>query len=187
MSKLLTLLFAIYFVDAVIKEHDVGDLRNLLLALHNDERNVRSSCEYADIVPAEEKLDELTWDNDLGADAQRFADQCKKYVKQSVRSVGKWESVGQNAINVSEIADAVRLWTKEANYYNHSLDTCMAGHDCDSYKQMVQAETKHIGCGAKWCSDFKPPLKYLVVCNYSPAVRKGQPYKEGRCLKKENI
>ncbi|KAH8873905.1 Venom allergen 5 [Schistosoma japonicum] len=160
---------------------------DVLLNLHNYERRLRESCIFEDIVPAEEKLDELTWDNELAADAQRFADQCKEYVKQSVRSVGKWESVGQNAIEVTEIADAVRLWTKEANYYNHSLDTCMAGHDCDSYKQMVQAETKHIGCGAKWCIDIQLPLNFLVVCNYSPAVRKGQPYKEGRCLKKENI
>ncbi|KAK4468643.1 hypothetical protein MN116_007829 [Schistosoma mekongi] len=166
---MLTLLLVTCLVDVIVGEIGTGDMQ-ILFQLHNEQREDRNSCEYTEIVPAEETLNPLTWDSELAADAQRFADQCEEYVKPPVRSVGSWESVGQNAREVVEVADAVRLWMKEAKYYNHESDTCQAGHDCDSYKQIVQVETTHIGCAAKWCSGLKSPLNFLVVCNYSPSL-----------------
>ncbi|CAH8614955.1 unnamed protein product [Heterobilharzia americana] len=78
-----------------------------------------------------------TWDEELYDDAVQWSNMCAGYSNQVLeRRVGKWNSVGQNVKVVSEIADAVALWEREGDYYNHTWNTCQDGHFCDNYKQL---------------------------------------------------
>ncbi|XP_022331950.2 uncharacterized protein LOC111129782 [Crassostrea virginica] len=53
-------------------------------------------------------------------------------------------------------------WAKEGWNYRYSTNTC-ARPPCDSYKQLVRAETEFVGCGQAEC-DFGT----FTVCNYAP-------------------
>ncbi|RTG82759.1 uncharacterized protein DC041_0011595 [Schistosoma bovis] len=79
---------------------------------------------------------------------------------------------------------------KESDHYDHNSDHCEQPHQCDSYKQIVQAETAYVGCGYSRCEGVGYPNEKLITCFYSPAVRSGQPYTDGtngRCKNPNKI
>ncbi|CAH8621191.1 unnamed protein product [Schistosoma haematobium] len=173
----LTLLLAICFVEAVFGL-DAQEAQ-LMLQVHNEHREYRSKCGETDIVPAEELLQPLEWDDELAAAAQMWSDNCDVHDKKPTRKVGLFDSVGQNIAVQSELAGAVTYWMKESDHYDHKSDHCEPPHQCDSYKQIVQSDTAYVGCGYNKCSGFVNPDEMLITCFYTPAVRSGQPYTDG--------
>ncbi|VDP75928.1 unnamed protein product [Schistosoma curassoni] len=140
-----------------------------MLQVHNEHREYRSKCGETDIVPAEELLQPLEWDDELAAAAQMWSDNCDVHDKKPTRKVGLFDYVGQNIAVQSELAGAVTYWMKESDHYDHKSDHCEPLHQCDSYKQVVQSDTAYVGCGYTKCSGFVNPDEMLITCFYSPA------------------
>ncbi|VDP87215.1 unnamed protein product [Schistosoma mattheei] len=132
----LTLLLAICFVEAVFGL-DAQEAQ-LMLQVHNEHREYRSKCGETDIVPAEELLQPLEWDDELAAAAQMWSENCDVHDKKATGKVGKFASVGQNIAVQSELAGAVTYWMKESDHYDHKSDHCEPQHQCDSYKQVCE-------------------------------------------------
>jgi uncharacterized protein YkwD len=126
----------------------------------------------------------MTWDPEVAAIAQAWANQC---IDQEAplglidhnagRSDGYPEYVGENIYGSSGAAsgtDAVALWASEAEDYDYATNTC-AGI-CGHYTQVVWAASTKLGCGISSC----PGLTYgnSVVCNYAPGGNYGgqRPY-----------
>ncbi|RTG82270.1 uncharacterized protein DC041_0010750 [Schistosoma bovis] len=119
-----------------------------------------------------------------------WSQKCDAYDDEPIGSVGKFDSVGRNTAVGSELAEAVTYWMKESDHYDHNSDHCEQPHQCDSYKQIVQAETAYVGCGYSRCEGVGYPNEKLITCFYSPAVRSGQPYTDGtngRCKNPNKI
>ncbi|VDP26616.1 unnamed protein product [Schistosoma margrebowiei] len=169
-----TILLAVCFVEAVFGLN--AEEAQLMLKVHNEQRKYRSKYDETDIVPAEAILQPLEWNDELEAAAQNWSQKCDAYDEEPVGSVGKFDSVGRNTAISSEMAEAVTYWMEESVHYDHKSDHCKPPHQCDSYKQIVQAETAYVGCGYTECPGYEFPANKLIACFYSPAVIKRQPY-----------
>uniref|UniRef100_A0A3Q0KNE3 Venom allergen-like (VAL) 24 protein n=1 Tax=Schistosoma mansoni TaxID=6183 RepID=A0A3Q0KNE3_SCHMA len=174
---MLTLLLGICFVGAVFGL-DPQEAQ-LMLRVHNDHRAYRKLCGEEDIVPAEEILQPLEWDDKLAAAAQSWSEKCNPFDEEPIGNVGKWDSVGRNSAIHSELAEAVAYWMKESNYYDHNSDLCEPSHHCNTYKQIVEAQTAYVGCGYTRCEEYEYPSNMLIACYYSPKVMSGPPYTDG--------
>ncbi|VDP54523.1 unnamed protein product [Schistosoma curassoni] len=180
-----TLLLAICSMEAVFGLNAVEE--QLMLKVHNEHRRYRSKYNKTDIVPAEAILQPLEWDDELEAAAQRWSQKCDAYDEEPIGSVGKFDSVGRNTAVISELAEAVTYWMEESDHYDHKSDQCEIPHQCDSYKQIVQAETAYVGCGYTRCPGYEYPANMLTACFYSPAVIKRQPYTDEKKCGCKNV
>uniref|UniRef100_A0A3Q0KR45 Venom allergen-like (VAL) 23 protein n=1 Tax=Schistosoma mansoni TaxID=6183 RepID=A0A3Q0KR45_SCHMA len=170
----LTLLLGICFLEAVFGM--TAEEAQLILQVHNEHRAYRNLCGEKGIVPAEEILQPLEWDDELAAAAQSWSKKCNPYEEEPIGNVGKWNSVGRNSVIQSELAGAVAYWMEESNIYKHNTDSCSSTFECNSYKQIVQAETAYVGCGFTRCRQYEYPSNMLIACYYSPKVKSGPPY-----------
>ncbi|CAH8547036.1 unnamed protein product [Schistosoma turkestanicum] len=145
--------------------------KKLLLSHHNYIRQTRNQCDYKWSVPAEIKLNDLIWDDGLEVTAQQYAEQCENLPSHThERTTCRWKSVGQNTAHVYSVPDTINVWRNSHRFYNFQNDECQSGHNCYVYKQVVNINTTHIGCGIHLCYDYvKQRNKYMVVCNYAPA------------------
>jgi len=90
--------------------------------------------------------------------------------------------VGQNlAIGYRDVSAAISAWNNEKKFYDLCTHTCAAprGKSCGHYTQVVWAETTHVGCGQKRCTDGPNSGKTITVCNYFPGgnLKGSRPYK----------
>ena len=126
----------------------------------------------------------LTWNADLEATAQTWADGCADVDPPSGlidvnpnRSTGHPYYVGENTYGTSGAATiqaAVAQWAAEAANYDYATNTCTSG-DCSHYTQLVWETSQQLGCGISSC----PGLAFgnSIVCNYGPGGNTGgRPY-----------
>ena len=118
----------------------------------------------------------LTWDPQLAAIAQAWAQQCIDREApaglidhNANRSNGYPTYVGENIYGAGGSAtgtDAVRLWVSEQAHYHHDTNSCDPGAICGHYTQVVWRGTTKVGCAVYDC----PGLTYgsSVVCDYGP-------------------
>jgi len=125
---------------------------NQLIDLHNQ---VRSNVGVSPV----------SWSNEVASTAQSWANQlgqwgCNMRHSQSRYGENLFMGWGGNY----GVADAVRSWESEKQYYHgQTIDNSnfsVFGH----YTQMVWRNTQEIGCGKATCGQ-----KVVMVCNYNPA------------------
>ncbi len=156
-------------IDANLGEGEPPELAGIT-ALHNQ---VRATV---DVPP-------LTWDPDLAAIAQAWADSCTDndapigLIDHNPNRSDTYPGyVGENVYGSSGTATpdgAVSAWAAEAADYDYDTNTCSAV--CGHYTQLVWATTEKLGCGISNCSG----LTYgnSIVCDYSPGGNTGgRPY-----------
>nr|CAH8864322.1 unnamed protein product [Trichobilharzia regenti] len=103
-------------------------------------------------------MPELTWNDKLADNLDELF-------------VGKYDKVGQAVAEHQSIQKILDTWYDEHKEYKFDQNECAS--ECGTYKQIVWAATKDIGCGSKLCGK-----KQTVVCNYGPGADEGKPYEK---------
>lgn len=133
--------------------------------LHNEERRKYGADMYA-----------LSWDENLAARAQEWADQCTWDHDMMTDCSG--DSVGQNGYQgpSSDPADVMASWISESANWDFSTQSCKEGEECGHWTQVVWSSTMLVGCGYATCSENK-----YVFCDYSPPgnMEGEKPYIDG--------
>jgi hypothetical protein len=136
------------------------------------------------VVRAEKGVAPLTWDPDLAAVAQAWADACVDETAPSGlvdHNAGRSDNypgyVGENIYGTSGSTvnpqSAVNSWAAEEANYDYDANTCSGV--CGHYTQVVWAATTKLGCGVSNCSGLT--YSGTLVCNYSPGGNSGgRPY-----------
>ncbi|XP_069731853.1 peptidase inhibitor 16 isoform X2 [Phaenicophaeus curvirostris] len=135
----------------------------------------------AQVSPPAMDMLKMSWDTELEAFAQAYAEKC---IWDHNKERGRR---GENLFAMAPTLDlefAVEDWNGEEKYYNLTTSTCVPGQMCGHYTQVVWANTHQIGCGAKFCEKIdgiETEGMYLLVCNYYPPgnMKGRKPYKEG--------
>uniref|UniRef100_A0A0D9WV59 SCP domain-containing protein n=1 Tax=Leersia perrieri TaxID=77586 RepID=A0A0D9WV59_9ORYZ len=112
----------------------------------------------------------VTWDDTVAAYAQAYAEQRRgDCALQHSNSGGRY---GENIFKGGAGADwtaaqAVALWVKEKQWYDHGSNTCSApaGKSCGHYTQVVWRSSTAIGCARVVCDNGGG---VFITCNYSP-------------------
>jgi uncharacterized protein YkwD len=121
---------------------------------------------------AEHCADPLTWDDELAAVAQAWADKLEDAgcaFEHSSTPYGENLAAGSSGAMPPE--DVVAMWYREVDAYDFkkgrfSMET---GH----FTQLVWRDTKRLGCGMTRCNGFD-----LWVCNYDPPGNVEGQYKD---------
>ncbi len=118
----------------------------------------------------------LSWDSDLAAVAQAWAEKCSDnsspegLVDHNMnRAADYGSSVGENIFGASSgatPAQAIELWRSELADYDYDSNTCAPGKACGHYTQIVWANSQLVGCGIHECDGLR--FGSTIVCNYSP-------------------
>ncbi|XP_067651866.1 GLIPR1-like protein 1 [Haliotis asinina] len=140
--------------------------------------------EYRRIPNAADML-QMSWDNELEALAQGWANQCKFDHNPSRTIASSSSPIGENVHIKAPYYDEVSTvtsWYNEVSDYTYSSNSC--SRVCGHYTQVVWATSYKIGCGIKFCSTIEKTSitnGYVVVCNYLPAgnYRGVKPYTSG--------
>lgn len=120
------------------------------------------------------QLPDMTWDPELARIAQNYAETCT-WEHNSHCSDTYPGYVGENLYMTtwpnSTPEDAVQSWADEAQYYDHTTNTCQNGQVCGHYTQVVWRDSTKIGCAKVFCSSVANSNftnADLYVCNYAP-------------------
>ncbi|PRQ22202.1 hypothetical protein RchiOBHm_Chr6g0247681 [Rosa chinensis] len=105
----------------------------------------------------------LTWDTNLVAYAQRYANShigdCNM-----VHSGGPYgENLAKSTGDLSGTS-AVNLWVREKAYYDYNPNTCASGKVCGHYTQVVWRNSVRVGCAKVRCNNGGT----FIGCNYDP-------------------
>ncbi|KAM7264314.1 hypothetical protein ACFE04_001997 [Oxalis oulophora] len=65
--------------------------------------------------------------------------------------------------NKLQTKSAVGFWVSEKKFYNHANNSCMIGHHCRSYTQVVWRKSTEVGCATATCGKAR-----LTACFYNP-------------------
>jgi uncharacterized protein YkwD len=127
----------------------------------------------------------MTWDPDLAAIAQAWAEQCidnEPIAGLVDHNAGRSDNypgyVGENIYGSGGTPTpegAVGLWAAEEANYDYDTNSCAAGEVCGHYTQLVWRDSIKLGCGLAICSG----LQYggTIVCDYAPGGNSGgKPY-----------
>ncbi|XP_023237315.1 cysteine-rich secretory protein 2-like [Centruroides sculpturatus] len=156
----------------------------LFIDLHNKYRG--------NVTPSAANMQFIEWDNNLERIAQDWADKCI-WTKGNLADPSLKEKMGQNLYQGStrNPQDSMEYWTENSELYNFKRNFCRRPNQCQSYTQIIWAETRFVGCALKiGCWKYKE-IKYYVVCNYYPAGNTigHRPYEEGascsKCFKSD--
>ena len=123
----------------------------------------------------------LTWDEDLAASAQQYANQCNWahsypsgfHALPYSYSENMWTT---SAFNVGDSTLAVDSWAAEHVHYDHDNMSCADGQQCAHYTQIVSSATRRVGCAVSECNDVNNigwGGGTLVVCQYYPPGNTG--------------
>ncbi|MEL6251650.1 MAG: CAP domain-containing protein [Bacteroidota bacterium] len=108
-------------------------------------------------------IENLEWDEELAEKAEAVFD------LENCEIPLNMEDLGQNslfAFGLNTERQTVNLWANAGNAYNYDQDTCLlAAGSCDSYKQLVWANSKKLGCARGTCLDGST---FVWVCLYDP-------------------
>ncbi|KAF6203579.1 hypothetical protein GE061_001911, partial [Apolygus lucorum] len=128
-----------------------------------------------------------TWDEELAAQAQRWANRCQfEHDSNAARRVSRF-AVGQNLAitwtwpnpndlgHYPDFKTQIELWFNEVYQYRGQFS-----HATGHYTQMIWGDTYLIGCGYSYYLQQNRYSK-LYVCNYGPSgnIRGYTPYRRG--------
>uniref|UniRef100_A0A8C5JPN6 SCP domain-containing protein n=1 Tax=Junco hyemalis TaxID=40217 RepID=A0A8C5JPN6_JUNHY len=100
------------------------------------------------VSPPAQAMMKMTWDKELEALAQSYAEKC---IWDHNKERGRR---GENLFAMAptlELEFAVEDWNGEEKFYNFTTSTCVPGQMCGHYTQVVWSSTHQIGCGAHFC------------------------------------
>lgn len=114
---------------------------------------------------ADSNIPNVTWDADLAASAQAYADTCP------MGHAADHSTFGENlawSTGTLDWLSAIQMWIDEKSFFSYP-DTCEPGKDCGHYTQMVWRDSISIGCGRRTgnCPASNQWTDYFV-CRYSP-------------------
>lgn len=110
------------------------------------------------------KIPNIVWDEKVAAFAQNYANKRKDCKQIPSGSGGRYgENIAVSTGYVSG-AEAVKLWVDEEPYFNHYANSCIDGHECHHYTQVVWEKSLRVGCGKVKCDNGGT----FVTCNYDP-------------------
>ncbi len=121
-------------------------------------------------VRAQIPVPPLTWDPNLAAIAQAYAEKC---VYQHSHAPNLGENIAANFPTNRPVSEPFKLWADEKADYDYATNTCK-GMQCGHYTQIVWKTTKAVGCGVAVCTANWPfagkamPTWEFWVCNFSP-------------------
>ncbi|XP_020425201.1 LOW QUALITY PROTEIN: pathogenesis-related protein 1 [Prunus persica] len=105
----------------------------------------------------------LTWDPNLAAYAQRYANS-RKGDCNLVHSGGPYgENIAKSSGDMSGTA-AVNLFVSEKANYNYNSNTCAPNKVCGHYTQVVWRNSARVGCAKVRCNNGGT----FIGCNYDP-------------------
>ncbi|KAM7032867.1 peptidase inhibitor 16-like [Acridotheres tristis] len=147
--------------------------KKIILDEHNKYRS--------QVSPPAMAMMKMTWDKELEALAQSYAEKC---IWDHNKERGRR---GENLFAMAptlELEFAVEDWNGEEKFYNLTTSTCVPGQMCGHYTQVVWSNTHQIGCGAHFCEKIdgiETENMHLLVCNYYPPgnMKGKKPYVEG--------
>ncbi|NXG14967.1 PI16 inhibitor, partial [Grallaria varia] len=143
------------------------------------------------VSPTARAMMKMTWDTKLEALAQSEAEKCIWKCNTESGCIWKYNNEGdQQEGNIfamaptQDLKSAVKEWNEEKKFYSLISAKCAPGQMCGNYKQLVWADTEHVGCGVKFCEKIKgieAENKRLLVCKYSPLGNENgrKPYWKG--------
>jgi hypothetical protein len=107
----------------------------------------------------------LTWNWQLAAAAQEWANQCIwKELPDS--------SAGENMALAMGAPVDMNGWLAEERAYNCAQNTCAAGQQCGHWTQVGWNSTTEVGCGIQTCASVQDAPGFLnaglLVCRYTP-------------------
>ncbi|CAH8602200.1 unnamed protein product [Schistosoma bovis] len=163
-------IFSLLILDLTGAKQNLSQKLETVHRLHTYYRNSLLLCKVPSQPPAYD-MEVLRWNKKLARNAQQVANKCDlNFDLVNDKLLEQFESVGQNVAETDTIENAMENWFRESHNYNYEIDKCNGS--CSNYRQMVWAQTKHIGCGLNKCK-----TKLMIVCNYSPSADdKGKPY-----------
>ncbi|VDO03639.1 unnamed protein product [Rodentolepis nana] len=136
-----------------------------VLGLHNKVRRKLASGQICH-QPRSYVMPLLRWNSTLAARAQAWANKCTFDLEpHGERKTAEFESYGQN-IGVSQKFGKRGLM--EVSTMIIANNRCRDGKMCNTYTQIVWANSTDLGCGLNRCKDSTYGEVYLV-CNYGPA------------------
>jgi pathogenesis-related protein 1 len=128
-----------------------------LLQLHNKAR-------------ADVGVGPLSWSKNLAIYAQEWADHlasAKCRMEHRPESGQEKQEHGENLFMGTAgyygVADAVKAWVSEKEYYRREALNASNWHKAGHYTQIVWKNTKDLGCAKVTCKG-----NIIVVCNYDP-------------------
>lgn len=149
--------------------------KNQIIETHNWYRRIIAGGHESKGIngpqPKAANLMKFTWDEELAAIAQRWADQCL-FQHDTCRHVSRWK-VGQNIywnwrfpiINNVNWTAAIASWYDEVEKFDAAkVKSYEFDPETGHYTQMLWHSTHKIGCGRR---NYGPNKIY--VCNYGPA------------------
>ncbi|MFL5800976.1 MAG: CAP domain-containing protein [Roseiflexaceae bacterium] len=174
----------------------LADLSDEALAAHNAFRQ-QVAREESQRLGGTVVIPDLTWNSDLAAYAQAWADQLLSsdpnpanpfaygsdpnnpdyphHPWSELNALGRGENIyagwseGDATLNESAQA-AVDGWKSERPYYNYDTNTCSLGkYKCGHYTQLVWSTTTQVGCGQAVRTTAYGRHYVVWVCNYAPA------------------
>ncbi|CAA6663047.1 unnamed protein product [Spirodela intermedia] len=109
----------------------------------------------------------LLWSPNLTAEADRLA---RRQVNCTLAELSGGAAYGVNQAWASyraTPAEVVALWVSEQAYYNHTANSCSAGHECGTFTQVVWRRSEELGCAQNLCggADAGP---VFTICLYHP-------------------
>lgn len=127
--------------------------------------SMKDDCLYAHNAAREEVgVDPLSWDEDLAAYAQAYAEELANNGSGLRSSKGPYgENMFWGSSAYYSIADAVEAWVSGKKDYDYESNSCTG--ECSHYKQVVWADTKSVGCGYAVAADDGG---VYFVCFYNP-------------------
>ena len=125
----------------------------------------------ANVMPAAASpLPSLTWDQDLAAIAQAYAENC---VFEHSMAPDLGENLYANTGSTSP-EEVVAGWVSEVADYDYDTNACAPDSQwgCGHYTQVVWADSLRLGCGVATCTENSPFGSSAAwqnwVCNYDP-------------------
>jgi len=178
------LLFFSAALAKVVKRETCGTTSLLTNKVHIESLTIHNTQRSKEM--AADEL-EMTYDDDLAARSQEWADKC--LWKHGLTTNCEGEAIGQNMylsgggstfpkLNMSAV---ITSWYNEKADYNYDTQGCATGKVCGHYTQVVWSTSNKVGCGYSKCSSVAVGEAVwnnviIVVCDYSPAGNyKGTP------------
>nr|XP_026689905.1 uncharacterized protein LOC113474179 [Ciona intestinalis] len=141
------------------------------------------------VDPTASNMLEMVWDPVLAEIAGNYTKKCEYDDSDAyINSSKKYPSVvrtiatsGSRSSFSSLLSRAIAGWTRQKNSYKYNTDSCWG--NCESYKQIITAQSYAVGCSITACERVKGPVlplpRNLIVCFYGPASTTGKPYISG--------
>ncbi|XP_023220120.1 GLIPR1-like protein 1 [Centruroides sculpturatus] len=113
----------------------------------------------------------VIWSDELANLAKDWGDQCKR----EFGPPGCEKKFSQNRGSINKSFDEIHLLNEWANDSNYTYETNKCNGNCDSFKNIVWAESYAIGCSKSSCENLGSG--HFMICNiYPPADTRRQPY-----------